>query len=113
MKKMNEKPLSVMLVAVWFIILACLSLFVGALFLKAMWYFTLSAFQVQSAYEVSMSIGFLIFLSAPLFLITAIGLYQMKKWAFWLGLVLLLLTAPSIVSILCILVLVKNKEKFE
>lgn len=113
MNKLSDRPLSLTFLIAWFIIQTVLAIFAGALFLKAMWYFTLTAFQMQSAYEASLSIGLLIFLFAPLFLITAIGLYEMKAWAFWLALFLLILTAPSIVSLICIYFLVKNKEKFE
>jgi uncharacterized membrane protein len=37
----------------------------------------------------------------------------MEKWAFWLAVIMFILSAPTIISLIVLVYLILNKEKFE
>ena len=114
---MTEKPsLGTILIAVYCILMGILQIIIGSLmFCGQLWNPTITLIQLQtsSAEPVIISVGMILILLSFVWFILAIGLLKMEKWAFWLAVIMFILSAPTIISLIVLVYLILNKEKFE
>jgi hypothetical protein len=113
---MTEKlGLGTILIVVYCILMGILQIVIGALMLQGqLWNPTITLMQLQtsSSEPVVISIGILLILTAFLWFVLAIGLLKMETWAFWLAIIMFILSAPTIISLIVLVYLILNKEKF-
>jgi hypothetical protein len=114
---MTEKPsLGTILIAIYCFLMGILQIIIGYLmFCGQLWNPTITLIQLQtsSAEPVIISIGMILILLSFVWFILAIGLLKMEKWAFWLAVIMFILSAPTIISLIVLVYLILNKEKFE
>jgi len=114
---MTEKPsLGTILIAIYCFFMGILQIIIGSLmFYGQLWNPTITLIQLQtsSAEPVIISIGMILILLSFVWFILAIGLLKMEKWAFWLAVIMFILSAPTIISLIVLVYLILNKEKFE
>jgi len=113
---MAEKlSLGTILIVVYCVLMGILQIVIGTLmFYGQLWNPTITLMQLQtsSSEPVVISIGILLILTAFLWFILAIGLLKMETWAFWLAIIMFILSAPTIISLIVLVYLALNKEKF-
>ena len=111
---MEKLPLGVMLLICYCIIMGILQLLVGAYIVQGgMWGPTVTLLQLGERTTTTVSIGVIMILMSLLWFVLAIGLYRMEKWAFWLAIILLALSAPTLISLIFLIYLIYSREKFE
>jgi hypothetical protein len=114
---MTEKlGLGTILIAIYCFFMGILQIIIGSLmFYGQLWNPTITLIQLQtsSAEPVIISIGMILILLSFVWFILAIGLLKMEKWAFWLAVIMFILSAPTIISLIVLVYLILNKEKFE
>ena len=114
---MTERlSLGTILIAIYCFFMGILQIIIGSLmFYGQLWNPTITLIQLQtsSAEPVIISIGMILILLSFVWFILAIGLLKMEKWAFWLAVIMFILSAPTIISLIVLVYLILNKEKFE
>jgi hypothetical protein len=114
---MTEKlSLGIILIVIYCFFMGILQIIIGSLmFYGQLWNPTITLIQLQtsSAEPVIISIGMILILLSFVWFILAIGLLKMEKWAFWLAVIMFILSAPTIISLIVLVYLILNKEKFE
>jgi hypothetical protein len=111
---MEEISLETVLLIVWSTIMGILQITIAILLSQgSVWGPSVSLMQLSGSAEMTASISVLLVVTAMLWFALAFGLLRMEKWAFWLAIVLLILSAPTIISLVFLIYLVLNRSKFE